>query len=45
MDQKVIPTKFFTYSKQDYIKVFTVPAGIKEIKYNAFAYSLLKKKN
>lgn len=43
LHQKSIPMKFFTYNTYDYIIDFIIPAGIKEIKYRAFAYSYLKK--
>ena len=43
LNQKVIPIKFFTFNKYEYIKNFTIPNGIKEIKYRAFAYSDLEK--
>ena len=43
LHQASIPIKFFMHNTYDYVMDFTVPAGIKEIKYRAFAYSSLKK--
>lgn len=43
MNQEAIPRKFFIYSKQDYIKNFIIPNGIKAIGYKAFAFSCIEK--
>ena len=41
-NQDEIPSKFFKFNDYDYVKNFIVPDGIKNIKYEAFAYSAVE---